>query len=86
MRQVGKTTLLRQVYDSLNEAKLWFDFNNPLDMLHFEDVDYHKIYQYLSKLAGNGSNKLFVLIDDIQNFPEITKIIKFHIDHSMLNI
>jgi uncharacterized protein len=81
MRQVGKTTLLRQIYDSLNEAKLWFDLDNPLDMLHFEDIDYHKIYHDLKKLAGNGSDKLFVFIDEIQNFPEITKIIKFHIDH-----
>ena len=46
MRQVGKTTLMRQVYDSLeSKAKLWFDFENPLEVKNFEDIDYDNIYK-----------------------------------------
>lgn len=82
MRQVGKTTLMRQIYeenkDSLN---LWFDLDNPLDQKVFEDIDYHNIYIRLRDLAGGGHERLFVFLDEIQNFPEITKIIKFLIDH-----
>ena len=32
MRQVGKTTLMRQVYEEVKEPKLWFDFDNPLEL------------------------------------------------------
>ena len=81
MRQVGKTTLMRQVYEEVAAPKLWFDFDNPLDLLLFEEKDYNNIYKHLVMEAGNPSERLFVFIDEIQNFPEITKIIKYLIDH-----
>ena len=81
MRQVGKTTLMKQVFDEITAPKLWFDFDNPLDMLLFEEIDYHKIYQKLKNQANATGDRIFVFIDEIQNLPEITKIIKFHIDH-----
>lgn len=80
MRQVGKTTLMKQVYDEVSFPKLWFDFDNPLDMLHFENIDYDAIYNNLLKESGAKSERLFVFIDEIQNLPEITKIIKYLID------
>lgn len=83
MRQVGKTTLMRQLFNDINSReKLWFDFENPLDVKIFEDVDYNNIYKRLADLSSSGKNKkLFVCIDEIQIFPEITKIIKYLIDH-----
>lgn len=81
MRQVGKTTLMKQVFEEITAPKLWFDFDNPLDMLLFEEIDYHKIYQKLKNQANATGDRIFVFIDEIQNLPEITKIIKFHIDH-----
>lgn len=89
MRQVGKTTLLRQVFDSLGEKpKLWFDLDNPLDQKIFEEIEYRNIYKRLLKMAGVLSDgalpkkeRIYVFIDEIQNFPEITKIIKYLIDH-----
>lgn len=84
MRQVGKTTLLRQVFDSLgNKPKVWFDLDNPLDQKVFEDIEYRNIYEHLTQMAdiSNKNNRLYVFIDEIQNFPEITKIIKYLIDH-----
>jgi predicted AAA+ superfamily ATPase len=36
MRQVGKTTLLKMLYDLAKSNKLWFDFDNPLDQMIFE--------------------------------------------------
>jgi predicted AAA+ superfamily ATPase len=80
MRQVGKTTLMRQVYGDVKEPKLWFDFDNPLDQKVFEDEDYKVIYKRLTDM-GKKSGKLSVFIDEIQNFPEITKVIKYLIDH-----
>ena len=46
MRQVGKTTLMRQLYDEIEDnPKLWFDFENPLDQKVFEDEDYNVIHK-----------------------------------------
>jgi len=80
MRQVGKTTLMKQVFDEVPFPKLWFDFDNPLDMLHFENIDYDAIYNSLLKESGVKNKRLHVFIDEIQNLPEITKIIKYLID------
>lgn len=80
MRQVGKTTLMRQVYEKVKEPKLWFDFDNPLDQKVFEDEDYTVIYKRLTDM-GKSRGKLSVFIDEIQNFPQITKVIKYLIDH-----
>src|SRR3989338_6609308 len=80
MRQVGKTTLMRQVFEDVKEPKLWFDFDNPLDQKVFEDKDYKVIHKRLADM-GKKAGKLSVFIDEIQNFPEITKVIKYLIDH-----
>ncbi len=81
MRQVGKTTLMKQLFEEVDNPKLWFDFENPLDLLHFEDINYDAIYEQLKKEAGlKDGRRLFVFLDEIQNFPQITKIIKYHID------
>lgn len=83
MRQVGKTTLLRQLYDHLgNQPKMWFDFENPLDVKNFEDIDYNNIYARLASGVDRKKNeRMHVFIDEIQIFPEITKVIKYLIDH-----
>lgn len=81
MRQVGKTTLMKQIYDEVSAPKLWFDFDNPLDMLQFEEIDYVKIFHNLEKSLNSSGKRIFIFIDEIQNLPEITRIIKYHIDH-----
>lgn len=81
MRQVGKTTLMHQIYDEIANPKLWFDFDNPLEQKFFEDDDYNSIYYRLVGKINNSDERLYVFIDEIQNFPEITKIIKYLIDH-----
>ncbi|ROL61822.1 ATP-binding protein [Bacteroidetes/Chlorobi group bacterium ChocPot_Mid] len=81
MRQVGKTTLMKQIYDVTDHPKLWFDFDNPLDTLYFENNDYNSIYELLKQKSGAKNERLYIFIDEIQNLPEITTIIKYMIDH-----
>ena len=82
MRQVGKTTLMRQLFNEFEGSRLWFDLDNPLDQMVFENLDYNAIYRELAGMASLKSNeRLLVCIDEIQNLPEITKIIKYLIDH-----
>ena len=81
-RQVGKTTLLKQFYNILPEGqKTWFDFENPLHQKIFEDIDYDSIFKRLVSQGLQPDKRKYVFIDEIQNFPEITKIIKYLIDH-----
>jgi len=82
MRQVGKTTLMGHLANAWEGKYIWYDFDNPLDYLLFENIDYKAIYEDLRKAIGAGAKERFlVCIDEIQNFPEITKIIKYLIDH-----
>jgi predicted AAA+ superfamily ATPase len=82
MRQVGKTTLMRQLFDDFEGKRLWFDLDNPLDQMTFENIDYNAIYSNLARMSAVKSDeRLLVCIDEIQNLPEITKIIKYLIDH-----
>ncbi len=83
LRQVGKTTLLRQLLEQIaSPYKVWLDLDNPLDQKILEDLDYRVVYERLRQLAGApDGQRLFVFIDEIQNFPPVTKIIKFLIDH-----
>ncbi len=82
MRQVGKTTLMKKLASQWKGKQLWFDFDNPLDLLVFENVDYNQVYESLRKESGTGEGERFlVCIDEIQNYPDTTKIIKYLIDH-----
>jgi predicted AAA+ superfamily ATPase len=82
MRQVGKTTLMKQLAGEWDGKKLWYDFDNPLDMLIFENISFQSIHEELRREAHAGVEERFlVCIDEIQNFPGITKVIKYLIDH-----
>lgn len=82
MRQVGKTTLMKQLANEWKGAYAQYDFDNPLDQLLFENIDYNAIYEELRREAGvRAGERFLVCIDEIQNFPDITKIIKYLIDH-----
>lgn len=82
MRRVGKTTLLRRLFEKLDsDNKRWFDFENPLDIKRFEEIDYNHI---VDNLDLDKKRRMFVFIDEIQHFPEISKIIKYLIDHHQI--
>lgn len=82
MRQVGKSTLMRQLFNQFEGKRLWFDLDNPLDQMIFENLDYNAVYHDLAGISGlEQQERLLVCIDEIQNLPEITRLIKYLIDH-----
>lgn len=64
MRQVGKTTLMRQLAEHWKGKHLWFDFDNPLDMLVFENIDYSSIYRDLQREAQAEEKERFLVCID----------------------
>jgi uncharacterized protein len=82
MRRVGKTTLLREICNTIPANSVWFDFENPLDIKQFEDIDYNDIYQNIIRHGNlDPQKRIYVFIDEVQLFPEISKIVKYLIDH-----
>ena len=81
MRRVGKTTLLKEIFKNLSSNKIWFDFENPLNVKYFEDIDYDGVYQNILNKGLDKNKKIYVFIDEAQNYPEISKVIKYLNDH-----
>ena len=81
MRRTGKTTLLGKFYKEIKENKLWFDFENPLDVKYFEDIDYKDIYQNFLNEGLDKNKRIYIFIDEVQHFPDVSKIVKYLSDH-----
>ncbi len=82
MRRTGKTSLLRNLYENTPGNKIWFDFENPLDISYFEGTDYNDIFQNVIDHGNlNKKKKIAVFIDEAQHYPQISKIAKYLIDH-----
>src|SRR5665647_957535 len=70
MRQVGKSTLMRQLFNVFEGKRLWFDLDNPLDQLVFENLDYnvkileHKLIQWIVKIKPQS-----LTLENIEELP-----------------
>jgi predicted AAA+ superfamily ATPase len=82
MRQVGKTTLLKDIFNHIEtENKIFIDLENPLNRKIFEEKNYDNVIGNL-KVAGLKSEKnAYVFVDEIQIMPEISRVIKYLYDH-----
>ena len=82
MRQVGKTTLMRQVFDSIDSsAKIFLDLENPLNQRIFEEKNFDNILANLKNLGFSLEEKSYIFLDEIQLAPDIVKAIKYLYDH-----
>lgn len=69
-RQVGKTTLARQVAEERGDAALYLDLERPADLRRLDDAD-----AYLRAQAGK-----LVVIDEIHRAPELFAVLRGVID------
>jgi predicted AAA+ superfamily ATPase len=82
MRRVGKTALLRNIYDKLKTTnKVFFDFENTLDRNVFNELDYNNIIANFSAYDVSSLKKMYVFIDEIQMQPKTVSSIKYLYDH-----
>ncbi|MDP2918010.1 MAG: ATP-binding protein [bacterium] len=82
MRRVGKTTLLKMIYDEIaSKNKVFLDIENPVEQKIFEEEDYNNIWANLKSYGINNKNKAYLFLDEIQAKPDIVRAIKYLQDH-----
>lgn len=82
MRRVGKTTLLRMLFDSIkSNNKVFLDIENPINQKIFEELDFDNIQLNLKQLSISPKQKAYVFLDEIGAMPQIVKAIKYLYDH-----
>lgn len=82
MRRVGKTTLLRMLFNNVpTENKIFLDLENPLHQKYFSHENYDAIMDELADLGMNVKEKVYVFLDEIQAAPSIPSVVKYLIDH-----
>lgn len=82
MRRVGKTTLLRKIFTSLeSDNKVFLDFENLLDRKVFRENDFNNILNNLAAYDILPGAPAFIFIDEIQYQPETIHAIKYLYDH-----
>lgn len=82
MRRVGKTTALNHLYNLVqSDNKAIFDLENPLYRKIFEEENYDAIWQNLQAFNINNTQKAYLFLDEIQNLPTISKVVKYLYDH-----
>lgn len=82
MRQVGKTTLIRWVFENIkNPHKIFLDIENPLNQKVFEEEDFDNIIYNLEQLGFSVGKSSYIFLDEIQAAPKIVKAVKYLYDH-----
>jgi len=82
MRRVGKTSLLRFIFDRIESSnKLFLDLENPANQKYFEIEDYERIKLELQVLGLDFSKRAFLFLDEIHLVKSIPSVVKYLIDH-----
>lgn len=82
MRRVGKTTALRYLYDLVeSENKVVLDLENPINRKVFEEENYDSVWNNLKQFGITDSKKAYIFIDEAQNLPELSRVVKYLYDH-----
>ncbi len=81
-RQVGKTTLFKQIYEKIpSKNKVFLDFENLLHQRIFKEENYDNIWHNLAEFGIKKEEKAYIFIDEIQLYPSAVKVIKYIFDH-----
>jgi hypothetical protein len=82
MRQVGKTTALGHLFAMVpSENKILLDLENPLYRKLFEEEHFDNVWNNLRQFNIKNTEKAYIFLDEVQNLPNITRVIKYLYDH-----
>ena len=81
MRQVGKTTLLKYIFDSVQSpSKVFLDLENPINQKVFEEDNFDNILVNLENFGFVPGKKSYVCLDEIQLAPRVVSAVKYLYD------
>ena len=64
MRRVGKTTLLRMIYNSIEDVnKVYLDLENLIDQDIFNEKDFINIWKNLKPIGLSPERRAFIFLD-----------------------
>ncbi len=82
MRQAGKTTLMRMLFDGIGgRNKVFLDVENPIVQRIFNEADYDNIWANLKGYGISAQQKAYIFLDEVQAMPEAVKAVKYLFDH-----
>lgn len=82
MRQVGKTTLCRMLFEKIKSGnKVFIDLENPLNRRIFEELDYDNIWSSLEQRGLEKGGMAYVFLDEVQLAPGVVRAVKYLFDH-----
>ncbi len=81
-RRVGKTALMKNIYDSLKtDNKIFLDLESPVNQKIFNEENYDNIAKALGNLGLDMTKRTFVFLDEIQMLKNTPSIVKYLYDH-----
>jgi len=82
MRQVGKTTTLNHLFGLIkSENKALLDLENPLHRKVFEEENFDAVWNNLRQFNIINTEKAYIFLDEIQNLPKVSSVVKYLYDH-----
>lgn len=82
MRQVGKTTVLNHLFGLVqSKNKVLLDLENPLNRRVFEEENYDAVWNNLAQFGISKKEKAYIFLDEVQNLPQVSKVVKYLYDH-----
>lgn len=83
MRRVGKTTLLKQVYDDLeSDNKLFLDLENPVNQSYFTEENFDTIRYQFEVLGIHSKKRAYIFLDEIQYVKNLPSVVKYLMDNN----
>lgn len=82
MRRVGKTIALEYLFSKVQTPnKVLLDLESPLNRKIFETDNFDAIWNNLAEFGISNKEKAFIFLDEIQNLPIISQVVKYLSDH-----
>lgn len=81
MRRVGKTTIIKQLLSEVASTnKIYLDLQQINNRELFADKNFDNVVVRLKQLGLREQEKMYVVLDEIQLYPEISGVIKYLYD------
>lgn len=82
IRQVGKTTTLNYLFGLIKSTnKVLLDLENPLHRKVFEEENFDAVWNNLRQFNIKNTEKAYIFLDEIQNLPKVSSVVKYLYDH-----